>query len=55
MAIVVWIDDECDVVWREGIPTRDDDWDEFLADRTRADHLLPRTANPRWGYWMVLK
>jgi len=50
MAIVVWIDNDCDVVWREGIPTRDDEWDDFLADR--AHRGIP---NSRWGDWMVLE
>jgi len=52
MAIVVWIDNDCDVVWREGIPTRDHEWDEFLADRT---HPYFGGPNSRWGDWMILE
>ena len=52
MAIVVWIDNDCDVVWREGIPTRDYDWDESLADR--AHRGIPNSRS-RWGYWMILE
>jgi len=53
--MIVWLDEEGDVVWREDdrVPAQDDDWQNFLADRARPRR--PDLFNPRWGEWMVLE
>jgi len=55
--MIVWIDEEYDVVWGEDMSDKDvwnGHWDYCLADRARHPHSggIP---NPRWGYWMILE